>query len=80
MGGTKIADSVAKKRHPTIGNNVEIGMNVRIFGPVNIGDNVAIAPFAVVRENVQANSKVTITNQLCTISHRKFKASQKRFE
>lgn len=64
LGGLKIANSAPAKRHPSIGNNVEIGGSARILGPVNIGDNTLIAPYAVITENVPAGSRVVIKNQL----------------
>jgi len=41
---------------PVIGNNVEIGANVCIIGPVTVGDNVIIGAGAVVIKNIPSNS------------------------
>jgi putative colanic acid biosynthesis acetyltransferase WcaB len=41
---------------PVIGNNVEIGSNVCIIGPVRIGDNVTIGAGSVVIKNIPAGS------------------------
>lgn len=40
------------KRHPTIGNNVEIGAGAKILGDIHIGDNVRIGANAVVLKDV----------------------------
>ena len=44
------------KRHPTIGNNVVIGSNATILGPITIGDNARIGSGAVVVKPVPADS------------------------
>lgn len=64
LGARGIADNKSTKRHPTIGNNVQIGSNSRILGPVNIGDNVFISPFSVVVKDIPNNCRVSIVNQL----------------
>ena len=43
---------------PTIGNNVFIGSGAKIIGPVKVGDNVTIAPNAVVVSDVPNNAVV----------------------
>lgn len=45
LGGT---GKHAGKRHPTIGNNVLIGTNASILGPVTVGDNAKIGAEAVI--------------------------------
>ncbi len=40
------------KRHPTIGNNVEIGAGAKVLGDITIGDNVRIGANAVVLKDV----------------------------
>ena len=46
------------KGRPTIGNNVSLGANVTIIGPVHIGNNVTVAAGAVVVKNVPDNCMV----------------------
>lgn len=41
---------------PKIGNNVDIGCNVTIIGPINIGDNVCIGAGSVVVSDIPSNS------------------------
>lgn len=47
------------KRHPTIGNNVLIGANSTLLGPITIGDNVTIgAETVVINKNIPKNCTV----------------------
>lgn len=41
---------------PQIGNNVDIGPNVVIIGPINIGDNVKIGAGSVVVKSLEGNA------------------------
>lgn len=45
-------------RPPIIGNNVFIGSGAKVIGPITIGDNVTIAPNAVVVNDVPDNAIV----------------------
>ena len=44
-----------KKGRPTIGNNVSLGANVTIIGPVHIGNNVVVGAGSVVVKDVPNN-------------------------
>lgn len=55
LGGTS-AEPV--KRHPTIGNNVMIGMGAKIIGAITIGDNCKIGANAVVNRDVPPDCTV----------------------
>ena len=46
------------KGRPTLGNNVVLGANVTIIGPVHIGNNVTVAAGAVVVKDVPDNCVV----------------------
>lgn len=47
------------KRHPTIGNNVLIGANATILGPVNIGDSTKVgATSVIINRDVPKNCTV----------------------
>jgi serine O-acetyltransferase len=46
------------KRHPTIGNNVVVGVGAKILGPVRIGDNTRIGANSVVIRDIPPNSVV----------------------
>jgi len=59
LGARGISENDNIKRHPTIGNNVDIGAFSSILGAVNIGDNVFIGPHCTIVENIPKNGKVT---------------------
>ena len=44
------------KRHPTLGNNVYVGVGAKLLGAVTIGDNARIGAGAVVLNDVPANA------------------------
>ena len=46
------------KRHPTLGNNIVVGVGAKVLGNIVIGDNVKIGANAVVLESVPADSTV----------------------
>lgn len=49
LGGTTLEK---KKRHPTIGNNVEVGTGAVVLGAINIGDGARIGSGSVVVKSV----------------------------
>ena len=51
-------DKKGQKRHPTIGNNVILGVGAMVLGPVIVGDNSKIGAGAVVIHDVPADSTV----------------------
>jgi serine O-acetyltransferase len=55
LGGTSLHKV---KRHPTIGNNVLIGMGAKVIGAVTVGDNCRIGANAVVNKDIPANCTV----------------------
>ena len=64
LGAIGIADNPGGPRHPRIGNNVEIGAGVKVFGSVVIGDNVFLSPSCIILRDVPARASVYIVNQL----------------
>ena len=46
------------KRHPTLGNNIVVGVGAKVLGNIVIGDNVKIGANAVVLESVPPDSTV----------------------
>ena len=50
------ADRKGSKRHPTIGANVTLGVGAAVLGPVTIGENSRIGPYAVVIDDVPPTS------------------------
>lgn len=55
LGGTRFDRA---KRHPTIGNNVIIGMGAKIIGAITVGDNAKIGANAVVNRDVPPDCTV----------------------
>ncbi|WP_296254009.1 serine O-acetyltransferase [Pseudomonas sp. UBA4194] len=64
LGARGIANNPGGKRHPTLGNNVEIGAGVKVLGPIRVGDNVFIGPSCVVTQDIPDDACVNIVNQL----------------
>jgi serine O-acetyltransferase len=59
LGGT---GHHARKRHPTLGDNVYVGTAATLLGPINVGDNVRIgANSFIVMRDVPSNSTVVGT-------------------
>jgi serine O-acetyltransferase len=46
------------KRHPTLGNNVVVGVGAKIIGAITIGDNTKIGAGSVVVTSVPPNATV----------------------
>lgn len=55
LGGTSLE---AKKRHPTIGNNVVVGTNAIVLGDIEIGDDCKIGAGSVVTKSAPAGSTI----------------------
>jgi serine O-acetyltransferase len=55
LGGTSLE---RVKRHPTVGNNVLIGMGAKLVGAITIGDNCKIGANAVVNKDIPPNCTV----------------------
>lgn len=53
LGGTSLE---REKRHPTVGNDVLIGMGAKLIGAITIGDHARIGANAVVTRDVPPNS------------------------
>lgn len=58
-----------ENRHPTIGNFVTICGNSRIYGPINIGNNVFIGSDCLVVDNIPENSHVKNVSKLQIIKY-----------
>ena len=55
LGGTSQRRT---KRHPTLGNNVVVGVGAKVIGAITIGDNTKIGAGSVVVTSVPANATV----------------------
>ncbi len=58
LGSKTISNNNSEKRHPTLGNNVEIGAFSRLFGDIIIGDNVFISPHNIITKDIPCNTKI----------------------
>ncbi len=58
LGADGIADNVSGRRHPKIGNKVQMGAFSSVNGPVEIGDNVLIGPHIRVHRSIPSDSKI----------------------
>lgn len=63
FGARKITNNQRGKRHPTIGNNVQISGGVRLLGPIFIGNNSRIGPDCVISEDIPENSTVKVISK-----------------
>ncbi len=52
LGGTNPDKGVAGKRHPTIGDNVIVGLGAAVLGPVTVGAGARVGANAVVTKDV----------------------------
>ena len=55
LGGTSLTKS---KRHPTVGNNVLLGMGAKVLGNITVGDGARIGANAVVTRDVPSDTSV----------------------
>ena len=55
LGGTSLEKT---KRHPTVGNNVLLGMGAKVLGNITVGDGARIGANAVVTRDVPPNTSV----------------------
>ncbi|MFC0691025.1 serine O-acetyltransferase [Paraburkholderia humisilvae] len=60
LGAVGIAGNPPGKRHPVLGDRVEVGAFTRILGRVEIGDEVFIGPHCVITQDVPSGSIVTV--------------------
>jgi serine O-acetyltransferase len=51
-------DKKGEKRHPTIGNNVTLGVGCKILGPIKVGDDSKVGAGAIVIKDVPKNSTI----------------------
>lgn len=68
LGATGISGNSCKKRHPTLGDRVEVGGFARILGPVTIGDDVLIGCHTLVRYDIPSGSRVATLHQYQVVS------------
>jgi len=61
LGGIRFEPA---KRHPTVGNNVLIGANSVLLGPITIGNNCKIGAQSMITKNVPDDHKATGVNHI----------------
>lgn len=71
LGARRITYNKNGKRHPTIGNHVQISGGVRILGPVNIGNHVFIGPDCLILNDICENSKVRLVKSVMVVEGKK---------
>lgn len=64
LGAKGIMKNDVGRRHPKLGNKVEIAGFARVFGPISIGDETKIYGFAVIDRDIPPRREVSIVNQL----------------
>lgn len=72
LGAKSIANNITGRRHPKLGNKVEIASFAKLLGPIEIGDNVTIGPNCIITENIPANSKVLMFTQCQILKSKAF--------
>ena len=60
LGSRNITNNKAGKRHPTLGNNVQVASGAKLLGPIHIGDNTVIYPDCTISEDIHENSIVKL--------------------
>jgi serine O-acetyltransferase len=60
LGAVGIAANASSKRHPMIGDRVQIGAFSRVLGPVRIGDDTFIGSHCTITEDIPDHSRVTL--------------------
>jgi serine O-acetyltransferase len=63
LGADGIAGNPSIKRHPTVGDRVQIGAFARVFGNIRIGSDVFIGTHCCITEDIESNSIVTLRSQ-----------------
>ncbi|MGX7827233.1 serine O-acetyltransferase [Actinokineospora sp. 24-640] len=68
LGALGIADNPGGRRHPRLGDRVQVGGFARVLGPVSVGDDVVIGSHALVRADVPNGAQVAVLHQFQMVS------------
>lgn len=68
LGGRAISGNPNGKRHPTLGDNVQLGGGAKLFGNITIGDDVFIGPGCVITTDIPAGTKIYIRTEYQVVS------------
>ncbi|MFM0058835.1 serine O-acetyltransferase [Paraburkholderia phytofirmans] len=63
LGAAGIANNPSARRHPTLGDRVQIGAFARVFGNIQIGNDVFIGTHCCVTQDIASDSIVTLRSQ-----------------
>lgn len=72
LGSCGIANNPDGKRHPTIGNRVQIGAFARVFGAITIGDDVIVGPQCTITKDVLSCSTVKLRTSIQVVNSNRF--------
>lgn len=70
LGSRRIAHNLSEPRHPSLGDRVQIGMNVSLLGPISIGSDCFIEAGCIVSTDIIAKSRVTLSQSHTIISEK----------
>ncbi len=62
LGAKGISKNKNDKRHPTVGNHVQIASGVKVIGNIKIGDNVFLSPNTLILKDIPDNNRVVLSN------------------
>jgi serine O-acetyltransferase len=80
IGATGIAGNPSIKRHPTIGDRVEVGAFARLYGNITIGDDVFIGPHCLIKDDLPSNSIVTLRSENQVMRKKRDLVNQQNYE
>lgn len=65
IGSNGVADNLPQgRRHPKLGNRVQVGGHSSLLGPITIGDDVFIGPHRQVLHDVPSRTRMTVVQEL----------------
>lgn len=64
LGARGIDNNPAERRHPRIGNRVQIGAFASVLGQVHVGDDAFIGPGCIITSDVPAGARVKVKTAL----------------
>jgi len=63
LGSLGIADNVSGRRHPRLGDRVQVGGLARVLGSITVGDDVLIGSHALVRTDIPDGCHVVVVSE-----------------
>lgn len=71
LGAGQIKGNPTGRRHPKLGNSVQVGGFARLYGKISIGDNTTIYGYTVIDRDIPANKEVSVINQFQLCKNKK---------